>query len=113
MSTNQAFLKLVSEVPQSAPDASDLNSVARSYKAIKAQIEALEDSLEPFKTTLETAALESPNMRLDLNGFKVVLSEASRENFSIKDARVKLGDEIVNQFIKISTYSQLRVTTKE
>lgn len=106
MSSNNA-LKLIDTKEQT------LEMVAKEYKNIKAQIEALEESLKPFKSTLEEAALAAPDMKLDLDGYKVILSEVSRENFDLKTAKIKLGVEIVAPFVKVSNYTQLRVTVKE
>jgi hypothetical protein len=91
----------------------NLNEIAKAYKAIKAQIDALEGDLKPFKAVLETAALDCPEMRLELDGYVVSLSECSRENFQIKDARAVLGTEVVDKFVKVSSYSQLRVLEKK
>jgi hypothetical protein len=91
----------------------NLNEIAKAYKAIKAQIDALETSLKPFKGQLEEAALDAPEMKLELDGYTVSLSECSRENFQIKDARAVLGSEVVDKFVKTSSYSQLRVLEKK
>ncbi len=90
----------------------DLNKVAKTYKSIKNEILALEFALEPYKMILETAALDAPGMKLDLEDFKISLIEAHRENFNLRQAKVALGIEIVSPFIKIISYSQLRVLQK-
>ena len=102
---NSNALKLVSDAP-------DLNIVAQEYKTIMERIKALEEAAKPFKMQLETAALEAPNMTLDLDGFKVLLIECAREIFNTKEAKIKLGEDVLKPFLKTTEYTQLRVSAK-
>jgi len=89
----------------------NLNDLARRYKTIQGEIEALEEMLKPYRGTLEEAAKES-NGVLELDDFKVTVTPASREVFSLKEARLTLG-EALKPFIRVSRYSQLKVTERK
>ena len=86
---------------------SKLATVTR-YKSIKAQIEALEAQLKPLKEELELEALNQGGHFI-VGVYNVKLVEASREVFSLKDAKCVLGSAL-NPFIKMSHYTQLRIS---
>lgn len=104
MSTAKAQLKII---PNTLPE------TARTYKAIQVQIKALEAELQPYKAILEEAALNAPGMSMNVDGIKITLSEAEREIFQLADAKQALGNKILKPFIKISMFTQLRVTEKK
>lgn len=91
--------------------ATNLNELARRYQTIKDEIEALEEMLKPYRNSLEDAAKGS-NGILVLEDFKVTVTPASREVFSLKEARLTLG-EVLKPFIRVSRYSQLKVTERK
>ena len=89
----------------------NLNELARRYKTIQSEIASLEEMLKPYRGTLEEAALAS-NGVLELDEFKVVVTPASREVFSLKEARLTL-DEVLKPFIRVSKYNQLKVSERK
>ncbi len=90
----------------------DLNHVAKVYKAIQNKQLALEFALRPYRMILEEAALNAPGMKIELERFKILLVEAHRENFNLRKAKETLPLQIIVPFIKVVSYSQLRVTEK-
>ncbi len=80
------------------------------YKDIKAQMTFLESQLKPIKDTLEVAASQMPDGTIITEAFKIALTIAQRENFSLKNAKAALGEDALKPFISISTYSMLRVS---
>ena len=89
----------------------DVEQAADKYMTLKAEIEALEEQKKLCKEVLETAVKESPDMRISLEMYEILLSDCSRESCDLKAAKKELGD-ILTPFIKTSTYTQLRVTKK-
>ena len=84
-------------------------NVINQYQALKDKIAQLELELKPLKAELEAVALEHGGTYV-IEGYKVQLSEASRESVSLKEAKAVLGIAL-NPFLKTSFFTQLRVTS--
>ena len=89
----------------------DVEQAADKYMELKAQIESLEEQKKLCKEVLEAAVKESPDMRISLEMYEILLSECSRETCDLKAAKKTLG-EAITPFIKTSEYTQLRVSRR-
>lgn len=81
-----------------------------SYKELKSKIAFLENELKTHKEVIETAASQTPDGKIVTEKFKITLSIAERENFSLKTARAVLGEDVLKEFITVSAYTTLRVS---
>lgn len=89
----------------------DLNATARTYKSLQSQVKKIEEEMKPFREALETAALDAGGV-IQLPDFKISLIEATREGFSLSDARKAIPEEVLRPFVKPISYTQLRVSEK-
>ena len=89
----------------------DVETAAGAYMDIKAQIKELEEKQKVYRDYLEMAVKESPDMRISVELYEILLTECSRESCDLKAAKAALGDAI-NPFIKKSEYTQLRITKR-
>lgn len=92
-----------------AQEVNGLDSAVDSYKSIKAKIAFLEEQLKPCKEVIEEAARQTPDGTIITENYKVTLSIACRENFSLKNAKAALGEDALAEFISTSTYTILKV----
>jgi hypothetical protein len=85
----------------------ELQKHVDTYRAIRAQIDALEEELAPVKAALEQAARDNGGtVRTDDAVIKLV--DCERESISVKEAKACLGDAL-KPFLKVSFYTSLRV----
>lgn len=87
-----------------------INQAVLSYKEIKAKITYLENELKTHKEVIEEAAKSTENGSIIREEWKVVLTIAERESFSLKNAKAVLGEATLKPFISTSTYTVLRVS---
>ncbi len=80
-----------------------------AYKEIKAKIAFLESQLQEHKDAIESAASKTEDGKIVTEAYRVTLSIASRENFSLKNAKATLGEDALAPFISTSTYTRLLV----
>lgn len=89
----------------------DLASRLVNYVSLNEQIKDMEAILKNLRTEIETD-IKTMGLgdKFEHDGFKVSLSEQSREVFNTKEAKATLGEDVIGQFIKMTQYSVLRVT---
>lgn len=90
-----------------------LTQAVLSYKELKAKIAFLENELKPHKEVLELAASKTKDGIIQTPDFKITLTVAQRETFSLKQARITLPSdalEALEPFISVSMYMTLRVS---
>jgi hypothetical protein len=98
----------VNAVPKEESD-SLLNTV-NTYRALKRQIQRLEEELKEKRDALEAAARQTPDGVLETPDFKITLTLAQRENFNLKTAKQVLGEEALKDFISVTNYTLVRVS---
>lgn len=84
--------------------------LAYEYDRLRSQNARNEELMKGIKGELELAALESGGVLLT-DDFKISIVDAEREYFGLKDAKIALGD-LLKPFIKMVSFSQLRVTKR-
>ena len=77
-----------------APSTESLDVAVASYKDIKAKIAFLEEQLKASKAIIENAASQTADGKIITPDYKITLSIAERENFSLKNAKAVLGDAL-------------------
>ena len=90
----------------------NLSGVAKRYKSLMNDLAAIEEMLKPYRQSLESAALANGGT-LELDGYKVMVTPTSREVFSLKEARGVLDSRVLQPFVRISKFNQVRVTDKK
>jgi len=90
----------------------NLTDLARRYRALMDDVSRIEEMLKPYRQTLESEAIANGGT-LELDGFKVTATPASREVFSLKEAREVLAAQVLQPFVRVSAFIQLRVTEKK
>ena len=87
-----------------------LPETLNTYLDLKQKMIELKKELDSHKVILETAIMETENSTLWVDDYRLKLTELSRENFSLKTAREKMGNKILSPFIKLSHYSRLSIS---
>ena len=86
-----------------------VEAAVKAYRAIKLQIEALELELKEHKSTIEAECYAHADFKFTCGLFKCSLSEVSRENFKLKEAKPVLGD-LLTPFLSTTKYTMLKVS---
>jgi len=89
-----------------------LEQTVETYLEIQNKIKDLKSELSICKATIEEATIQSPDNLLILGPYKIKLSESTRNNFQLKDARQKLGDSILEPFTKLVHFTRLTVSNR-
>ncbi len=97
------------KVASLALETKQLDQAVLSYKEIKAKISFLENELKTHKEVIEAAASKTADGKIITQDYKITLTIAERENFSLKNAKAVLGDSL-KPFISTSAYTTLRVS---
>lgn len=92
-----------------APQTNELDQAVLTYQEIKSKIAFLENELKAPKAIIEDAASKTQDGKIVTASYKITLSVAERENFSLKNAKAVLGDAL-SPFISTSCYTTLRVS---
>lgn len=91
-------------------DGEALTQAVLSYREIKAKITFLENELKAHKNVIEDAASKTKDGVIITSEYKITLSIAERESFSLKQAKAVLGEEVLKDFISRTPYTTLRVS---
>ena len=98
------------KIAKVSPQTETLDQAVLTYQEIKAKIAFLENELKAPRAIIEEAASKTEDGKIITASYKITLSIAERENFSLKNAKAVLGEAALKPFISTSAYTTLRVS---
>lgn len=90
-------------------DTGAIESIVRQFAHVKEQADALEQEKRRLKDAIEEHLAYLGLRETEIAGFKINVSDCSRENFNLKEAIAKIGRPALSPFISETSYTQLRI----
>ena len=87
----------------------DIHKALLQFAEIRLQQKQLEVAEKALRPLIENHLRMSPHHEYELDGLRFTLINQTRENFSLKEARTALCEDLLAPFISVSAYNTIRI----
>ena len=91
----------------------DIQSDVELYKAQQLEVAAAQAKLDEVKARIKDYLEEQELTSLEVGDYMVKVTQINRENIETKIAKVLIPKKYLDQVLKTSSYSQLRIDRKK